>query len=355
MAGLLCSSVWFGNGADEITREARPDGLSEADFLWLQAANRAPSGHNTQPWFVQFYTPDTFAIQSVPARWLPVADPNQRETLLSVGAYAEALRLAALGQGYLVTYEVQALDRQSTTVLVGRRVKTAAAEPIWLQRLQARRTVRKGLRAEPVRPADLRALTAGEPAPPVYFSRQSREGRLVAEATLAANREQSEDERFFQELSDWIRWTESEKRRYGTGLTPASMELDSLAQLFVRLFYTREDVLKPEFRAEGLKQVADQLQTGGGWLVLTGDDTPAGLLACGASLMRLWLKARELGIAIHPMSQALEVDTWRNRLPKSLGLEQPLQFLLRVGYHDQYAEPVSIRQPVKQTTGKASF
>jgi hypothetical protein len=46
------------------------------------------------------------------------------------------------------------------------------------------------------------------------------------------------------------------------------------------------------------------------------------------------------------MSQMLEEDPWRRTLARDLGLEGATQFVLRVGYVESYADPVSPRRPV---------
>ncbi len=58
------------------------------------------------------------------------------------------------------------------------------------------------------------------------------------------------------------------------------------------------------------------------------------------------LLLRERGIAAHPMSQMLEEDPWRGELAAQLGLTGVPQFVLRLGYVDDYPDPVTPRRPV---------
>ena len=57
----------------------------EAVTAVLEAAGRAPSVHNTQPWAFRV-APDVIELHSDPARRLPVADPDDRELRLACGA-----------------------------------------------------------------------------------------------------------------------------------------------------------------------------------------------------------------------------------------------------------------------------
>jgi len=70
--------------------------------------------------------------------------------------------------------------------------------------------------------------------------------------------------------------------------------------------------------------VADQLATHGGWLVLTSpDESVLALLATGRRLARIWLRAKALNIAIHPMTQVLEEAPGPAGLGQRLGLGAP--------------------------------
>jgi hypothetical protein len=56
--------------------------LDEKEILFL--ASLAPSGHNTQPWLVQYLAPYHWIIGNDKSKWLSAVDPTQRETILSL-------------------------------------------------------------------------------------------------------------------------------------------------------------------------------------------------------------------------------------------------------------------------------
>ena len=56
--------------------------------------------------------------------------------------------------------------------------------------------------------------------------------------------------------------------------------------------------------------------------------------------------ARERMIAVHPMTQMLEEETWRKEIASKHRPGLLPQFILRVGYLDSYPDPVSLRRPV---------
>ena len=64
---------------EDNNKTLKPD---EKEILFL--ASLAPSGHNTQPWLVQYLAPFHWIIGNDKSKWLPAVDPTQRETILSL-------------------------------------------------------------------------------------------------------------------------------------------------------------------------------------------------------------------------------------------------------------------------------
>ena len=76
--------------------------LGDEGIRILTYASLAPSGHNTQPWTVYVVDRAHWRIGTRRERWLPAVDPDNRETLLSIGSFLENLVLAAGDLGYAV-------------------------------------------------------------------------------------------------------------------------------------------------------------------------------------------------------------------------------------------------------------
>src|SRR5205814_5546335 len=70
----------------------------QVKFL-LEYAILAPSGHNTQPWFFRI-AEDGVEVYADYSRRLPVADPGDRELMMSIGAAITNLRAAAAHFGF---------------------------------------------------------------------------------------------------------------------------------------------------------------------------------------------------------------------------------------------------------------
>ncbi|MGY3090934.1 hypothetical protein ACVWYF_003998 [Hymenobacter sp. UYAg731] len=312
----------------------------------LHLAAQAPSGHNAQPWLVTRQGPFRWVIGNDPARWLMAVDPTQRETMLSLGAFLQTLEYAAAHYGYACRWMPLAASNQAADVAAVVLTKTVGTPGFDVAAITSRCTVHTGYRNDALTPDDIRTLTAGEPGI-YYIGRGTPEYQWLDAQTLAANHQQTYRDPAERELSHWMRFSDRDAARHRDGLTPASLGLDGVAGWWVRHFYTPATVMTASFRERGLKKAATEVGQGAGWLVLTSPNrAPATLFDAGRRVQRLWLRVRTRGIGLHPMSQILEEAPFAGQVNGALGLAEPIQFLLRCGYVDDYPDPVSERRPV---------
>ncbi|TPG58434.1 Acg family FMN-binding oxidoreductase [Hymenobacter nivis] len=353
--GLLGYYAWDQRAAGVAQRQpVAPDAPLTAPRLppdarrILYLASLAPSAHNTQPWTVRLLGPYYWVIGNDPRGWLPVVDPGQRETMLSLGAFAQSLEYAAAHFGYQCRWRVLATTCQAAEVLAVQLERRPGPAYPDLTALLGRRTLRTGFSTVPIQPADVQRLTAGEAAHCHFLPPSSEPGTYLTAATRLANQRQTAHDPAQRELAHWVRWTATAVQRHRDGLTASSMGIEGPAGWLVRHFYDSARVLTPDFRQRGLTQVTDQLATHGGWLVLTSpDESVPALLEAGRRLVRIWLRAKAVNIAIHPMTQVLEEAPGPAGLGPRLGLGAPVQFVLRLGYVEGYDGPVSPRRPVE--------
>lgn len=319
----------------------------ESEILFL--ASLAPSGHNTQPWFVQYLEPYHWIIGNDRSKWLPAVDPMQRETILSIGAFLQNLEYAADSFGYVCQWTLLATNNQDEQVIEVKLVKNASIRPFDLSQIKSRRTVRAGYSRDPLKAADLTALIRAEQETIHYLPAAGREARFINEQTIEANRLQSYRDPAQQELAEWIRFSSKDALKHRDGLTTGSMEIDGLSGWWVRNFYSKASVLEKDFRELGITKVREEVSTSAGWILISSNDSSvAALLDTGRRMQRLFLKVRERNIAIHPMTQILEEATTRESLPRGIGMGNPVQFILRTGYLANYPPPVSLRRPVSR-------
>jgi hypothetical protein len=327
---------------DEKNATLQPD---EKEILLL--ASLAPSGHNTQPWFVQYLEPYHWIIGNDRTKWLPAVDPTQRETILSIGSFIQNLEYAAGAFGYICDWNLLAKTNQDDRVMAVKLVKQTSKNPFDTAKIKNRRTVRSDFLSDVLKPEDLKYLVNSEPEFIHYLPNTSQESQFIDQQTIVANRLQADREPAQQELADWIRFSTKNAEKYRDGLTTASMEIEGIPGWVVRNFYNKDNVMKKDFRDVGIDKVKKEVSESAGWILITSkDNSVATLLETGRRMQRLFLKVREKSIAIHPMTQILEESSTRKQLNQSIGISENIQFILRVGYLKNYPEPVSLRRPV---------
>ncbi len=319
---------------------------SHKKILWH--ASLAPSGHNSQPWTVHLAGRDRWIIGTDRTRWLPAVDPENRETMLSLGAFMENLRISAGLFGLRVKEKIISSNPESDKII---EVKLSGDSPSGTQEkilsdLKKRRTLRKNHKLSAISSEHLTSLFHEVEDLAHYYPLQSKTGQFLSRETVNANRIQTGRDDAMEELSRWIRWNRFEIEKYRNGITPASMEISGISRWYVETFYSGKDVMTEEFRNRTVAMAEEQVARTGGWIVINsaGNDVKS-LINCGGIFQKIFLRARKFGIALHPMTQILEEAQSGKKLSGFSGLKGNPQFILRAGYVESYPEPESPRMP----------
>ena len=265
---------------------------------------------------------------------------------MSIGAFIQNLEYAANSYGFACEFKLLALSNQDEDVMEVKLTKTTNLPSFDTDSIKYRRTVRSGFLTETIKKEHIDFLIRDAGDYFQFFPNHSRESVWLNEQTIAANRQQAYRNSAQSELSNWMRFSGNEARKYGDGLTTASMEIGGITAWVIRNFYTKSDVMSTKFREQGIDKVRQQVACSGGWLLLSSQDhSVISLIETGKLLQRMLLKTREKSIAIHPMTQIIEETPFKNALCDFVGLPDTVQFILRVGYIRNYPKPVSLRRP----------
>ncbi|MCG8342269.1 MAG: nitroreductase family protein [Chlorobiales bacterium] len=322
-------------------------GRERTEILWY--ASFAPSSHNVQPWTVTIKSPNNWIIGSAEDRWLNEVDPKNREMLLSIGAFLENMVTVAKTYGFQVSIRTVARNPFDPE-LVSVELQNGERMEYPLQRLLERRTVRTDFKSENIDLQDFSFLVDGDEGF-YYYPSESTRALWLDEATVAATEQQVNRENVQEELARWIRWSDADASKYRNGLTPEAMDITGLAGWYVRNFYGSRDVLGKDFRKATVEHARQQVAQSGGWIVTTSEnDRITSLIEAGRRFERMFLRAKDRSVGIHPMSQVLQEAPWSEEVAEALKLEKPPQFLLRVGYLRDYPSPVSLRMPLDEFT-----
>ncbi len=355
MTGAAAVVLTTGGGAFILTREParatapwRAAGSAGSDprLKALSHAILAPNPHNRQPWLVDLRTEGELTLYCDGERLLPVTDPENRQIVIGLGCFLELLRMAAAEDGHAA--DIAPFPEGAPTVRLGekpiarvrfRRAETVRRDPLFAHVLDRRSnkepydTTREvgetalaslagaaggglavGTTNEPGRVADLRALTW-----------------RAMEAELTTPEAYMESVRLMR-----IGKAEIEASPDGIDLGGPFLETLSLFGMLSRRALA--DPASTAFR-QGLDMFREVTGTAMAFVwIKTGGNSRTTQLAVGRAWLRMNLKAAELGLGIHPLSQALqEYPEMRPHFAAVHGMlaaegGQRVQMLGRLGY-----------------------
>lgn len=284
---------------------------------WRLAAMRwavlAPNPHNRQPWLATLVDADTVEVRCDLERRLPATDPFDRQIAIGLGAFCELFRMAAAAAGIAVAVEAfpqgepaveGRLDARPVARL--RRVAgTAAADPLF-PHAAARRSAKRPFDVTRLPPAATLAAigaTSGgtvgfvtEPAAVERLKALAWEAWLIEARTPAAH----------METVNLMRLGSAAVAANPDGISVAGPQLDPLVE---RGVLTREAFAAPGRPGyeEMVQRYTPMLAATNAYVFCTGPAVGrAAQLAAGAQWLRLNLAATAAGLALHPVSQALQ-------------------------------------------------
>ncbi|HKS48348.1 MAG TPA: nitroreductase family protein, partial [Amycolatopsis sp.] len=305
----------------------------------LDAAIRAPSPHNSQPWRFEV-TGERIDVFLDTGRVLDVADRDAREARLSCGAAILNMRVALLAAGRTAVVHLlpdSSRDDHLATLRIRGTRFPAPADIALARAIGIRRSNRRPFTDRPL-PAKVRqAMIEAASAEGAELVLLEHPGDLDAFAALLRHAEhvQSEDPEFLAELA---RWTATGSARddgvpaIAGGPRPAPGSL-----LAPRSFAV--DGARPDrpYEREPLVAVLNSFT-----------DTPLAQLRTGQGMQRVLLTATNAGVSASFLSQPVEIPATRAALRELLGGRSQPQVVLRFGYG--FAAPATRRRAVETVT-----
>ena len=312
----------------------------------VDLGSRSPSGHNAQPWTLVQPEKRRLALRSEPSRWLTKVDPSNRELLLSFGALIETIRQAAPAIGYRIELKGVTDRADASEIAQVDLTRTPAVPSTAPALIRSRATTRTPYLPVELPSDDVDEILSLDRAALFFMPRLSPKGRWLAEAAAEAFAQQTWNDQKQSELAEWLRFSRSDVRARGDGLTPEALGLPPIARELWYAALTRRQALRPSFRRSSIKGARKQLNGCAGFLLVTSTDrSVSSLLDAGAIYQRALLRATKLGVAHHTMSYALEEDPWRQEADSAVESDRPIQFMVRIGQAKHLARP-SPRRPV---------
>lgn len=318
--------------------------------MLLHYASLAGSSHNSQPWKTVVYRDDSILVYACTSRTLPVVDKTKRELYISIGAFIENLTIAADCYGFQTTTRIYPAsgNNEEPVACVKLSRSCTKLDGFSLTDIEMRTTLRVPFNTDPINAPDWEKLVCHDTSDIHFIPAETTEGMLLAKREYEAYALQSHNEKASDELAGWIRFSDKDVKEKRDGLTTAGMAIKGLGRFIVKTFFKPEDSKKESFVSKGIEKTKREVENCGGWIIITrrNNDIEDWLMA-GRLYERVNLSCRKLNIGFHPMNQIIEEDSFERLLDRDLKLNGEIMFVARIGYVNDYPQPVSLRRPVE--------
>jgi hypothetical protein len=265
----------------------------------LSYAILAPNPHNRQPWVVDLDTPDTVVIWRDRARNLPQTDPFDRQLTIGMGCFIELMAVAASHTGHAVRVTPYP-EGEDGPVAVARFDPGASPDPLFAHVLN-RRSAKVPFAETVPTPAQVAALR-----PLARIETDPARVAAIRDLTLAAWMVEAQTPRTHRESVDLFRMGRAEIEANPDGIDLGGPFLEGLMLLGQLDREGLADPASPQF-AQSLAMYRTMLLATPAYAVVTTvRNGRAEQIEAGRRWLRLNLAATGLGLALHPVSQALQ-------------------------------------------------
>ncbi len=338
----------------------------------LAYAITAPNPHNLQPWLVDLREPNAIILRTDPQRVLAETDPFGRQILIGHGAFLELLVMALSKEGFATQVtlwpegdlpaDLKVWDaRPVARIALSKSASTVMQDSLFNQVLKRHTPKSDYDAARTVSTATLQTLLDSSKVVGIEV------GGTVDAAKLSAMREMCFQSAQVELLTPRTSMESLKLLRIGPDEILKYRDGISLNSGFVRFANAMGLVDRNAPMTEGTTAYKNAFSRFEGhsrtamgfvWLTSSGN-TRSQQIEAGRAYVRLQLKATELGVGLHPMSQALqefaEMKPHYEKVhqlilgrsaPRSTG-DATVQMFCRIGYTASPA-PATPRRPLER-------
>lgn len=298
----------------------------------LEAALRAPSAHNAQPWRLTRLGERRYLLWYAFEDKL-LADPDDRDGIMAVGSFYETLRMAAEQRGVVASLTLCVRQHAAGIELAEVTLEGSTGSPDPLAgSVEKRQSNRNAYERAPL-PAELaKDLEA--------LGNILLDPDLIAPLVDRASVMAWNDSRFVTDLDGWTRFDEVSP----DGMTVDCLDLSWLDQKALKFALWRGKLPGWLARVYAQRDVRLTRASAAMAILTTSDRRPETLFDCGRRLVRSWVAINAVGYSWHPMSIVIDQPTVQD-LSQMIGGQDGVA-IYRVG-HTPKGAPWSKRRPLE--------
>lgn len=310
--------------------------MSDMEYMAL-CGHLAASPHNTQPWTFAAM-PGGIRIEADMSRNIGMADPERRQLHQGIGCAVENVVLAAGYLGYDTEVSLPGNDAASQAqpaVMVMLRKQPAGTAPKVTEAAFQSIFARSTNRAEydmsvPVPSSLLDQIAADVPADAQLklALHGSENAAYVTAALRRSARHLVRDEAFYQDSMRWWRRDRAALEVHGDGISILSTDMPptvkgGMAAIVSDAMWTGEFGKRGEIG--GVDSAVNATPVWG--VIANKAGTLAGRIQAGRLLERVYLRAAEVGMAVHPLNYPVEHPEIARQLHYRFGFGENAEML----------------------------
>ncbi|MDZ4842872.1 MAG: twin-arginine translocation pathway signal protein [Hyphomicrobium aestuarii] len=266
----------------------------------LSYALLAPNPHNRQPWLAELVGSDGVTLYRDLKRALPVTDPLSRQLTIGMGGFLELMEMAAAQEGYGVTTTLFPIGENGPTAICRFVPGVGKPDPLFAHALN-RRTHKGPFEARAVPSDAVKRLSAHAQ----IFTDGPEQAALRRLAHAGWMREVRTPDAW-QESIDLLRIGKDEINANPDGIPLSGPMIETMAMVGM---LTRSAAANPESPSAKpfIERTANAILQAPAFTVsLSQQNARADQIAAGRRWLRLNLAATAEGLALRPVSQALQ-------------------------------------------------
>jgi hypothetical protein len=274
-------------------------GYADPRMRALSWALLAPNPHNRQPWEAKLLGEDGIEVWRDPARDLPVTDPFARQLTIGMGCFLELARMAAAQEGLATEAELFPEGEAGPTARL-RLVPGGVPDPLFAHALDRRS------HKEAFEPRAVTAEAAAPLAPHGELHLDGPERDALRDMALDAWLAEAGNPAAWRESVDLLRIGKAEINALPDGIDVGGPMMDTLALLGIFSREAASDLNNPGTRG-AIEETAGAIVGAPAMVVQrTRGNARADQIEAGRRWLRLNLAATGAGLALRPVSQALQ-------------------------------------------------